>query len=78
MTVEHPRTGKPLRLSLNSQRLFARERETLDRAWAGDVVGIVGNQDFEIGDTSTEISSVRFDEIPTFCARMFCTHIQLE
>jgi peptide chain release factor 3 len=70
MTVEHPRTGKPLRLS-NSQRLFARERETLDRAWAGDVVGIVGNQDFEIGDTVTKDPSVRFDEIPRFAPECF-------
>ena len=70
MTVAHPRTGKPVRLS-NSQRLFAQERETVDSAWAGDVVGLVGNQDFQIGDTLAEDASIRFDEIPRFAPECF-------
>ncbi len=70
MTVAHPRTGKPVRLS-NSQRLFAAERETVDSAWAGDVVGIVGNQDFQIGDTLSEDEGVRFDEMPRFAPECF-------
>jgi peptide chain release factor 3 len=70
MTVAHPRTGKPVRLS-NSQRLFAQERETVDSAWAGDVVGLVGNQDFQIGDTLSEDPAVRFDEIPRFAPECF-------
>ncbi len=70
MTVSHPRTGKPVRLS-NSQRLFAQERETVDSAWAGDVVGIVGNQDFQIGDTLSEDPAVRFGEFPRFAPECF-------
>lgn len=70
MVVQHPRSGKPVRLS-NSQRLFAQDRETVDTAWAGDVVGIVGNQDFQIGDTLAEDSSVRFDELPRFVPECF-------
>jgi len=70
MTVQHPRTGKPVRLS-NAQRLFAQERETVDSAWAGDVVGIVGNQDFHIGDTLAEDPSIRFDETPRFAPECF-------
>ena len=70
MTVSHPRTGKPVRLS-NSQRLFAQERETVDSAWAGDVVGIVGNQDFQIGDTLSEDPAIRFGEFPRFAPECF-------
>ena len=70
MTVQHTRTGRPVRLS-NSQRMLARERETVDSAWAGDVVGIVGNQDFLIGDTLAEDPSIRFDEIPRFPPECF-------
>lgn len=70
MVVAHPRTGKPVRLS-NSQRLFAQERETVDSAWAGDVVGLVGNQDFQIGDTLSEDPAIRFDEIPHFAPECF-------
>ena len=69
MIIEHPRTGRPIRLS-NSHRPFAQERETLDRAWAGDVIGIVG-KDFQIGDTVAEDESVRFDEIPRFAPECF-------
>ncbi len=70
MNVHHPRSGKPVRLS-NSQRLFARERETLDNAWAGDVVGIVGNQDFQIGDTLTEDPAVCYEDMPRFPLECF-------
>ncbi len=70
MTVSHPRTGKPVRLS-NSQRLFARDRETVDNAWAGDVVGIVGNHDFQIGDTLSEAGQIKFDETPRFAPECF-------
>ncbi len=70
MTVFHARTGKRLRLG-NSKRLFARERETVDEAYAGDVVGIVGNYDFQIGDTVAEDEDVAFDEMPRFAPETF-------
>lgn len=70
MTVLHPHTGRPVRLA-NAQRLFARERETVESAWAGDVVGIVGNYDFRIGDTLAEDPEVRFDEMPRFAPECF-------
>jgi peptide chain release factor 3 len=70
MTVLNARTQKPLRLG-NSKRLFARERETVDEAYAGDVVGIVGNYDFQIGDTLAEDAGVSFDEMPRFAPETF-------
>jgi peptide chain release factor 3 len=70
MNVIHTRTGKRIRLS-NSQRLFAKERETIDEAYAGDVVGIVGNHDFQIGDTLADRPEIRFDEIPRFAPECF-------
>ncbi len=70
MTIVHPRSGKTIRLS-NSQRLFAQDRETVDEAWAGDVVGLVGNQDFQIGDTLSEDPAIVFDEMPRFTPECF-------
>jgi peptide chain release factor 3 len=70
MLVTNARSGKSMRLA-NSQRLFAQERETVDVAYAGDVVGIVGNQDFFIGDTIAEDPEILFDEIPTFAPEVF-------
>jgi peptide chain release factor 3 len=70
MTVTHSRTGKKVRLS-NSHKLFAQERETVNDAFAGDVVGLVGHSEFGIGDTLTEDPSVVFDEIPRFTPECF-------
>jgi peptide chain release factor 3 len=70
MTVVQTRSGKRLRLS-NSKRLFARERETVDEAYAGDVVGIVGNHNLLIGDTLAEDPSIVFDEMPRFAPETF-------
>jgi peptide chain release factor 3 len=70
MQVLHTRTGRKLRLS-NSQRLFARDRETVDEAYPGDIVGIVGNNDFLIGDTLAELPDIVFSEMPRFTPESF-------
>ena len=70
MDVINGRTGEKVRLA-NSQRLFARERETVDDAYAGDVVGLVGNYDLLIGDTLSSTAGVTFDEIPRFAPECF-------
>jgi peptide chain release factor 3 len=70
MNVLNVRAGNAMRLG-NSQRLFARERETVDDAYAGDVVGITGNYDLLIGDTLASSKGVVFDEIPRFAPECF-------
>jgi len=70
MNVINQRSGERMRLS-NSQRLFARDRETVDDAFAGDVVGLVGNHDLQIGDTLSTESGIAFDEIPRFAPECF-------
>ncbi len=70
MDVINTRSGESVRLA-NSQRLFARDRETVDDAFAGDVVGLVGNYDLLIGDTLSTNDSVKFDEIPRFPPECF-------
>jgi peptide chain release factor 3 len=70
MNVINTRTGESIRLA-NSQRLFARERETVDDAYAGDVVGLVGNYDLLIGDTLASSPNIKLDEIPRFAPECF-------
>jgi len=70
MNVLNTRSGERMRLG-NSQRLFARERETVDDAFAGDVVGLVGNYDLLIGDTLATAPGVTFHEIPRFAPECF-------
>ena len=70
MTVIHTRTGKRVRLA-SSHKLFGRKRETVDVAYAGDVVGLVGHSEFRIGDTLAENPALRYDEIPRFAPESF-------
>ncbi len=70
MSVTLTRTGRKLRLS-SSHKLFARERETLDEAYPGDVVGLVGHDEFRIGDTLSEDATITYDEIPRFTPECF-------
>ena len=70
MSVVHTRTGKKVRLA-SSHKLFGRERETVDEAFAGDVVGLVGHSEFRIGDTLAEDPTLVFEEIPRFAPESF-------
>jgi len=70
MSVIHTRTGRRVRLA-SSHKLFGRERETVDLAFAGDVVGLVGHSEFRVGDTLAEDPTLAFDEIPRFAPESF-------
>ena len=70
MSVQHAQSGKTVRLS-NAAKLFGQDRETVDEAYPGDVVGIVGNAKFGIGDTLTDDVSVVYHEIPRFAPECF-------
>jgi peptide chain release factor 3 len=70
MSVIHSRTGKKVRLS-NASKLFGQQRETVDEAFPGDIVGFVGQAGFGIGDTLTEDESIIYNEIPHFPPECF-------
>ncbi|HUI11104.1 MAG TPA: peptide chain release factor 3 [Bacteroidota bacterium] len=70
MTALHVQSGKSIRLS-NAAKLFGRERETVDEAYPGDIVGFVGQSLLGIGDTLTEDGSIVYDEIPRFPPECF-------
>ena len=65
MTVRNARTGKEVRLT-RAMRLFAQDRESVDVAYAGDVVGLANPGVFAIGDTLADREGIEFDPIPAF------------
>ncbi|MDE2571168.1 MAG: peptide chain release factor 3 [bacterium] len=69
LVVRDSRTGKTTKLT-RAMKLFGNERQTLDAAYAGDVVGIANN-DFAIGDTLCDGATVIFDPIPSFQPECF-------
>ena len=64
--VYHMQSGKKLRLS-QPQQMLAAEREIIDEAYAGDIIGVFDPGLFSIGDTVTAPSKkFKFQGIPTF------------
>ncbi|MGB0774280.1 MAG: peptide chain release factor 3 [Akkermansiaceae bacterium] len=70
MQVTDQRTGKKVRLA-NAQKLFGQDRETLDTAYAGDILALVGNYNFLIGDTLTSNQKIVYKEMPRFTPECF-------
>ena len=70
MKVNHVRLGRELRLA-HSNQFVAQERETVDVAYAGDIVGVNDSGNFQIGDSITTGKNIRFDDIPKFPPELF-------
>ena len=72
MEVFHVQGGKKMRLS-QPQQLMAAEREIVDEAYAGDVIGVFDPGIFSIGDTITVPGKkFKYSGIPTFAPEHFC------
>ena len=62
----HVQTGKKMRLS-QPQQMMAAEREIVDEAYAGDIIGVFDPGLFSIGDTiSVPGKKFKYSGIPTF------------
>lgn len=59
MEITQSRTGELIRIK-RSQRLFARERETAEFAYAGDVIGLVIPGQFRLGDSLCDGERIQF------------------
>ena len=70
MVVSNSRLGKPLRAS-RAYRFFGRDRETINVAYAGDIIGLVNPGHFAIGDTLHSGNPLRFLDLPRFPAEHF-------
>lgn len=77
MMVNHPRTGKQLRLS-RPYKFFADDREVIEEAYAGDIIGLPGTQMFAIGDTITLGDPFRYASMPRFEPEHFARLINLD
>ena len=72
MEVYHLQGKKKMRLS-QPQQIMAQEREVIDEAYAGDIIGVFDPGLFSIGDTiCTSKNKVKYKGIPTFAPEHFC------
>ncbi len=65
MEVIHTQTGKKFQIQ-RPYKIFANEREIIEDAYAGDVLGLPNTGGFGIGDTLYENKSIKFAPIPRF------------
>ena len=71
MEVYHLQGNKKMRLS-QPQQIMAQEREIVDEAYAGDIIGVFDPGIFSIGDTiCSPGKKVQFKGIPTFAPEHF-------
>ena len=70
MKVKHVRTGREIRLA-NPTQFMAQDRNIVEQAYAGDVLGIYDPGIFEIGDTLTDGPAFKFEDIPSFAPEHF-------
>ncbi len=70
MVVTHGRTGKPFSTKY-AHSVFGQDRETLDEAFPGDVIGLVNAMEVRVGDTLYLDPPVEFPGIPAFAPELF-------
>ncbi len=68
--VTHAATGKPFATKY-AQQVFGRDRETVDTAFPGDVVGLVNANALRVGDSLYVERPVAYPEIPSFAPEHF-------
>ncbi len=69
MKLRHGRTGKLVNLH-NPLMFLARERETAEEAYPGDIIGIRNHGALRIGDTLASADVGRFTGVPSFAPEL--------
>ncbi|MFD2615155.1 peptide chain release factor 3 [Paenibacillus gansuensis] len=70
MAVKHVRAGKEIKLA-QPQQFLAQDRDIVDTAYPGDIIGLFDPGIFRIGDTLVQGGNFVFDELPTFSPEIF-------
>ncbi len=70
MQVQHSGSSKPIRLS-QPQQFMAQDREIVEVAYPGDIIGLFDPGIFRIGDALTAKSDLAFSGLPSFPAEHF-------
>jgi len=70
MEVVIARSGKRLRIP-RALRIFGQDRQTMDEAFPGDIIGVVCPGEFQLGDTLCHGSTLHFEPLPQFSPEFF-------
>ncbi|HLE94210.1 MAG TPA: peptide chain release factor 3 [Sulfuricaulis sp.] len=70
MKIYHVRLNREIQIA-NAITFMAREREQVDFACAGDIIGVHNHGTIQIGDTFTQGENLKFTGIPYFAPELF-------
>ncbi|HEX7341532.1 MAG TPA: peptide chain release factor 3 [Rhodanobacteraceae bacterium] len=70
MKMRQTRTGKEVKIA-NALTFMASDREIVEEAYPGDVIGLHNHGSISIGDTFTEGEALAFTGIPNFAPELF-------
>jgi peptide chain release factor 3 len=70
MKVRHVRINRDVQIN-NAITFMARERESVEEAFAGDIIGLHNHGTIQIGDTFSEGEDLKFTGIPYFAPELF-------
>ena len=77
MEVIHIQAKKKLRINQSTQ-MMADERKIVEKAYAGDIIGVFDPGIFAIGDTLSTKDKIEFEGIPTFAPEHFARVRQID
>lgn len=70
MKMKHVRIGKDVKVA-NAITFMASDREHVEEAYPGDIIGLHNHGTIQIGDTFTQGESLKFSGIPNFAPELF-------
>jgi peptide chain release factor 3 len=70
MKLHNVRLGKEIRAA-NAMTFMAQDRDQVEEAWPGDIIGLHNHGTISIGDSFTEGESLQFTGIPNFAPDLF-------
>ena len=70
MKVRHVRIGRDVTIA-NAVTFMASEREHVEEAYSGDIIGLHNHGTIQIGDTFTQGEDLKFTGIPHFAPELF-------
>ncbi|WP_210396689.1 peptide chain release factor 3 [Motiliproteus sediminis] len=70
MKMRHTRIGKDVKIA-DAVTFLAGDRENVEEAWSGDIIGLHNHGTIQIGDTFTEGEVLKYTGIPHFAPEMF-------
>jgi peptide chain release factor 3 len=70
MRMRHVRLGRDVQVA-NAITFLASDRDHVEDAWPGDIIGLHNHGTIQIGDTFTQGEELRFHGVPNFAPELF-------